>query len=410
MRTSIRWFLGLVMSVASTLAFTTEAQAACPGGSDGPSYNVVRDFASGARWSFNVAITPCEGLVITNANYRPAFNLERIVLHRATLAEVHVPYDNNAARYLDVTESTSGLGSHAITLDASECGMTRVLDNKVCVEYDDHGYRWKYSTNYAEMHSVAVFMASQLGNYTYVNRWVFHEDGTIEPQVGLTGLLQLYSYNAADAPHYGSSLKTEGQPVEIGINHMHNFYYRLDFDIGGAGNDLVQRMSYAPYSVGAQCASNGCGRTSYTPLTTEAREVWSATGNTTWLIQDKVELNLDGRRIGYEIKPHYSGLWRGKTDGSETWAQHDLFVTRYNGCEKLAARNLTQYTGCSGTYAANVSAMVNGESTDGQDLVVWFVNRHHHVTRDEDQFYMPIEWTGFHIQPRSLSHSNPSDP
>ena len=51
---------------------------------------------------------------------------------------------------------------------------------------------------------------------------------------------------------------------------------------------------------------------------------------------------------------------------------------------------------------------VNGEATQGQDLVVWFVNRHHHVTRDEDEIFMPIEWTGFHISPRSFSDSNPA--
>ena len=52
--------------------------------------------------------------------------------------------------------------------------------------------------------------------------------------------------------------------------------------------------------------------------------------------------------------------------------------------------------------------MVNGEATDGQDVVVWFVNRHHHVTRDEDEAPMPIEWTGFEISPRQWYESNPA--
>jgi primary-amine oxidase len=50
----------------------------------------------------------------------------------------------------------------------------------------------------------------------------------------------------------------------------------------------------------------------------------------------------------------------------------------------------------------------DGEATDGQDVVVWFVNRHHHVTRDEDEAPMPIEWTGFEISPRQWFDSNPA--
>jgi primary-amine oxidase len=406
----IRKLLGsLAFSGAWVLAFSSEALAACPGGPDGPSVNVSRTFASGAKWSFDVQMTPCEGLMLSNVRYQPAFNPEMQVFARASLAEVHVPYDNNAARFLDVTDSTNGLGTHAITLSADECDGTRDLSNEICIEDEDHGYRWKYHESFAEMHSVAVFAASQLGEYTYINRWEFHEDGTIEPQVGLTGALQIISSNAAEQPHFGSSLGVEGQSAEIGLNHMHNFYYRLDFDIAGAANDVVQRINYAPSSLGAGCAGSACGRTSFTPVTTEARQTWSATGNTSWVIQDKSTLNSDGRRVGYEVKPHYSGTWRGKTDGTEPWAQHDLFVTRYVGCERYAVRNVSpRITGCAAATPENVFDMVNGEATDGQDVVVWFINRHHHVTRDEDQFNMPIEWTGFHISPRSFAAENPA--
>lgn len=400
---------GLSVLTASFILSPDQAFAACAGGSDGPSTNVTRTFASGAKWSFNVGSAPCEGLVIRLATYTPFGGVDRFVLNRATLAEVHVPYDNNAARFLDVTDDTSGLGASALTLSAGECHGALIADNKICIEDDDHGYRWKYRDSFAEMHTVSVFMASQLGEYTYINRWVFHEDGTIEPMMGLTGRLQLTSGNAADEPQFGNNLNTIGQPVVIGLNHMHNFYYRLDFDLDGSLNDVVQRISYAATSSPPGCAGNACGRTSFTPITTEAAQTWSATGQQSWVIQDKSTVNFDGRRIGYEIKPHYSGIWRGKNDGTEPWAQHELFVTRYNPCERFAARNLPAYlgSGCSGA-AANVSAMVNGESTDGQDVVIWFVNRHHHVTRDEDEFFMPIEWTGFHISPRSWYDSNPA--
>lgn len=405
-----RWISGLMASAAWLLAAPDDALAACAGGAEGPSFNVTRSFASGASWSFDISKAPCEGLAISNVRYTAFGGTQMTVLARATLAEVHVPYDNNAARFLDVTTDTSGLGDNAITLSGSECSGTLQLSNQACVENEDGDYRWKYHGSFATMHAVVVSMASQLGEYTYINRWVFREDGTIEPMVGLTGNLQLYSNTASDAPQFGSNvgLAPPQQPV-IGLNHMHNFYYRLDFDINGAGNDVVSRVSYAPFNDTGACAGTACGKTTFTPITTEQAQTWNSANQVTWLIQDKGTLNNQGRRVGYEVKPHYTGTWRGKTDGSEAWAQHDVFVTRYNSCERFAARNTSALTGCSSPApAANVFTMVNGEATDGQDVVVWFVNRHHHVTRDEDEAPMPIEWTGFEISPRQFYDSNPA--
>jgi primary-amine oxidase len=403
----------LTVSGAWLLASPDDALAACAGGSAGPGVTLNRTFASGSKWTFTVHVAPCEGLLLTNVRFMPAFGTERLILSSASLAEVHVPYDDNSKRFLDVTDSTSGLGTEAISLAAAECPGGITLGDKVCIADEDHGYRWKYRSDFAEMHAVSVFMASQLGEYTYINRWTFHEDGSIEPSIGLTGLLQEISTDLSKEPAFGTNLNpvSGGLQPQIALNHMHNFYYRLDFDLDGSANDVVQRVGYTPTSFGANCANNACGTTSFVPITAESRQTWSATGNTTWLVQDKVVLNADGRRIGYEIKPHYSGIWRGKSDASETWAQHDLFVTRWKGtCENFAARNVAPFipSGCAASTPQNVSAMVSGESTDGQDVVVWFVNRHHHVTRDEDDFHMPIEWTGFHIQPRSFAESNPA--
>jgi primary-amine oxidase len=397
----------LMLSAVWSLASAREALAVCPGGFPGPGSTVTRTFDTGASWTFTVAKAPCEGLVLFGVQYQVPFEPSRTVLTRATIAEVHVPYDNNVNRFLDVTESTDGLGTHALALDPAECeDGTLHLNNEVCVKNEDGGYRFKEGTVFAKMRAVSVFMASRLGAYTYINRWDFREDGTIEVMVGLTGQLQRYSNTASDAPQFGSTVGAF--PQTIGLNHQHNFYYRLDFDLDGAANDVVQRVTYAPFSAAGACASSACGKTTYSPILTEQAQTWTQSAQTMWLVQDKVTVNADGRRIGYMIKPHYTGTWRGKTDGSESWAQHDVFVTRFNGCELLAARNLNQFTGCSGTNAANVFAMVNGESTDGQDVVVWFVNRHHHVTRDEDEFYMPIEWTGFEISPHQWSYQNPA--
>jgi primary-amine oxidase len=194
---------------------------------------------------------------------------------------------------------------------------------------------------------------------------------------------------------------------------MHNFYYRLDFDIGGARNDAIARMSFQPSSRPSpetSCATPGqCGTNTQAQILTEQAQTFSATEQSSWVVFDKTIVNADGRRIGYEIKPNSPGGWRGMASTTEPWANGDLWVTTFNRCERYAARNVVPHLEAAcGAPAANVAAMLNGASVDGADLVVWYANRIQHVPRDEDEINMPIEWTGFSIQPRNFHYRNPA--
>lgn len=403
----------LFASLFATAIYSVASPSfACNGGPDAFVTTVSRSFSAGSAWSVGVYRSPCEGLVVRSVNYQPAGGASTTVLFRGSIAEVHVPYDNNIVRFLDVTSSTAGLGANAIALSAAECDGTLFDGNRICVAMDDGGPGWKYNTSFRTKQRIEIFMASQLGNYTYINKWTFHDDGTVEPEVGLTGQLQIKSSAAADVD-FGTRLNPEGAPSpDYGLNHMHNFYYRLDFDIGGGGGDAVSRIAYSPFIGGGACANSGaCGKTLYQPIATEVAQAWNATNQTSWVVYDKFINNSDGRRIGYELRPHLGGTWRGMLTSGEPWANAELWVTAYNGCELLAVNNSAPYLDpglTCGTPAANVSTMLSGQSVDGVDLVVWYANRLHHVTRDEDETMMPTEWTGFHIEPRSFAASNPA--
>jgi primary-amine oxidase len=378
--------------------------------------SVSQSFASGTRWTFTVQNCPCEGLVISSASYTPRGGPTRLVLSRGSIAELHVPYLTGIPRYLDVAESTTGFGANAIPLSPSECaGGTLLASNLICKNVEHRGYAWKYGSASQQGESLSVFMASQLGAYTYINQWEFHDDGTIEPRLGLTGQLQRFGSGAAYAP-YGSRLNPTSEATAIyGLSHMHNVYYRLDFDIGGAANDAVERLSFQPSSAPSpvsSCAAPGtCGINVATPIRTEAAQDLIPDAYTTWRIYDKRLTNSDGRTIGYELIPRISGLWSGRTSTTEPWAAHEVWVTRYSSCEMLAVGNFPPHIRSSCDSApANVSAMVNGESVDGEDVVVWYVNRALHTPRDEDEAHMPIEWMSFELRPRNFHPKNPLEP
>jgi primary-amine oxidase len=411
MRSIVKLLCALLALAFGSISGHAEA---CFGGADTLITTINRTFSAGSSWSIQVYKAPCEGLVIANALYAPLGLPAAKVLTRASVSEIHVPYDNNAARYLDVTVDGSGLGNDALVLTAAECDGTLYDGGRICIGNEDGDFGWKSAGAFRIKQRVQMFMASQVGAYVYIFKWTFHDDGTIEPEVGLTGGLQLASSTPPDID-FGSRLNAESLSTpRIGLNHHHNIYYRLDFAINGSGNDAVDRLAFSPYQAASgPCAQQGaCGKTTRTPILTEAAQSWLASESTSWFVYDKLVANADGRSRGYEIRPHLTGTYRGRVNNDEPWSNGELYVTRFDSCERLAARNLEFYLppSCTGnTPPANLSEMVaDGQSVSNQDVVVWYALRHHHVVRDEDEVMMPIEWDGFEIAPRSFAASNPA--
>lgn len=393
-----------------------------------------RTFSSGASWSFQPSRRRCEGLVIYSAFYKPANAASPIqVLARASIAEGHTVYLNpDGERFLDVTEAVDGFGnildpanatSRVLPVTSLDCPGTQGVnaffldDNRVCVRHDDHGLAWKSRNGTKNKQKLTIFMDSQLGAYNYVNLWEFHEDGTIAVKLGLTGSLEITTQFAGEQPRYGQWIDNPAMlGARVGIMHIHNVFYRLDFDIAGPADDQVLRRSFTPSTAGSpdsSCSTVGqCGTVTTSAINTETRQTWSANRDHTWIVQDKVVKNADNRNIGYELRPHISGLWRGQTTDNEKWAGHEMYVTQWNGCELLAARNMSPFISNCGTPAPDLFAMTGGTGTgqnvDGQDVVMWYVARHLHYPRDEDMERMPIEWVSFEIVPRNFHHTNPA--
>lgn len=397
---------------AAALATLTACQAtagSCPGGACTRVATVDHTFPLGTRWRFSVDRCPCEGLVFNDVSFTPKGGVERLVLHRAGIAQLHVPYNAGSPRFHDITVDTDGLGVLAQALAARECDGTLLDGNRVCQELEGRGHAWKYYRSYAMGQEISIWSSSQLGEYNYINRWSFLDDGSIEPELGLTGRLQIYSENPADL-RFGSRMNSEAasRPL-IAISHMHNAYYRLDFDIAGPANDAVERIAFRPYS-SPSCAVGQCSSDAATTLQTETSDAMVCEEFTSWRVYDKVVKNADGRTIGYEIVPGSRGRWSGMVTTTEPWSRGDLWVTAYDPCELLAFDNQPPFIRAECASAApDLSAMAAGaEPIDGVNLVVWYVNRHRHYVRDEDGPDMPIEWMSFHIEPRSFYYQNPT--
>jgi primary-amine oxidase len=393
------------------------AQPAC----SGPNLVDVT-FAAGTRWRFCWDMRPSEGLIINTAYYTDKGGLERKVLHRASIAQLHVVYHKGTPRFRDLTLGQPpafwGLGTKALNLALAECSPGVLVNPKVCREVRDRGYAWKLNASYQKGEEVSVWSSSQLGTYNYIVTWTFKDDGSIEPTVGSTGALQIVDSGAGYAP-YGTRLNPQAAAIPVfGIAHVHNVYFRLDFDIVDYPNNAVEQIfGYSPYfgppgSPDAPCVNYGeCGNAiTMPPFATETYDnVWPFLS---WRIFNKGVPNLNGRTVGYELVPSDNAHWDGRIDTDEPWSVGDLYVTAYDGCELLAFDNQAPYipAGCPAGTPTHVLDMLNGQNVDGADVVVWYVTRFMHVPREEDQPTMNMETMGLQIQPRSWRHKNTLTP
>ena len=91
---------------------------------------------------------------------------------------------------------------------------------------------------------------------------------------------------------------------------------------------------------------------------------------------------------------------QNKGNTSSPWLKNDVFITRYNACERFAVKNPTNNCG------ENVSEFVNSQNTNAKDIVVWYRLTHHTLPRDEDFSPAAPQWSSFILLPRDWTSTN----
>jgi primary-amine oxidase len=352
---------------------------------------------TGARWEMCWEHRAMEGIVYRDIHFTPPGGPRRKVLAQANLAQIHVPYDDNAARFHDVSSFGAG-GNNLNSLEPSDCPNGDLLKfgtkNALCRQVEARGYAIKFGSRDMQGYQLSLFSVSQIGAYAYIAEWHFFDDGTIEPLMGAAGKLQRFDAAGADA--FSWELGDNGDPVG-GIAHIHNYYWRLDFDIDGAENDAVQQIDLLPT---ADDEANERYSISITNVTTELAAAVNPATFRSWRILDTAVTNSDGHPISYEIAPLRTGhIHQGPS--YEPWTSHQIYFTTNKLCERYATNN----GACGGNQ--NLASYTNGESLVGEDVVVWYGINFHHLPRDEDQDVMPVHFDSFQISPRDWTSTNP---
>lgn len=378
-----RYLLAILLALPGLMMFSSSASAAehC---SD--SYYVNETLPNGSRWDMCWEHRQREGIIFHHIYYTPKSGQRRMVLNHAAIAQIHVPYDDNGARYHDISDYGIG-GNNMLALAQTECPAGSLLrysgKNVLCKQIEKRDFAYKSGSNTLKGNNLSLFSVSPVGAYYYIPTWRFMDDGTIEPWIGATGALQRFGSNSSRGWKMGDG--------RIGISHLHNFFWKLDFDLNDtASNDAVEEINFP--------LVNGKRERTTTVFNSEASRKVNPDSMRRWRVRDKTTKNENNHEISYDIVLSETGH-QDIGPASEPFTHNDFYVTRQKNEEKFASHNPSG--------GKNLAEFTNGESLVNQDIVVWAGVTFYHVPRSEDAPHMDAHWSHIRIIPRDWHAQNP---
>ena len=380
------------------------------------------------RWSLRVGFDQREGLVIHDVSFKDE-GKSRKIAHRLSIAELVIPYGDPAQgayrkNAFDTGEFGLGNFTNSLTLGCDCLGEIRYLDvavtdgdgtvrsikNAICMHEEDFGILWKHVDvdGHAEVRRGRRFVVSSIvtvNNYEYGYFWYFYQDGSIEFEGKLTGIvLTLADIEGKDHPS-----ATELEPGLWAPFHQHIFCARLDLDIDGIGNSVLEVESFA-HPQGEQNPYGGAYEISEKLLSTElaAQRLINPMSNRYWKIINPNKKNHVGHFVGYKLiagQTTYPLALEESILGKRAGFMYKhLWVTPNQVSERYPAGDFPfQHPGGDGLPNWTKA----DRNLENQDLVLWHVFGTNHIPRTEDWPVMPVERTGFHLKPSGFFRRNP---
>jgi primary-amine oxidase len=395
----------------------------------GPSFELDGHHLHWQKWELQIGFTVREGLVLHQIAYRDGDRL-RPVIYRASLSEMFVPYSDPAvthARKMVLDEGELGIGlltnslelgcdclGEIVYLDGivnNEDGSPRRLPNAICLHEEDAGILWKHTdfrTGYAEVRRSRRMVISSIvtvGNYEYAFYWYLYQDGSLQFEVKLTGVISNGACRPGETPTHGTLVA----PGVYGPNHQHFFNVRLDMTVDGCENRLVE-VNPTPVPAGT---ANPAGTAWTAPETLLARESEAQRqvdplGGRYWKVVNPASTNHLGHPVAYKLVP--GDNVRPLLDPASPvlrragFITSHLWATRYDPGQLFATGDYPyQSPGGDGlpSYVAADRDLVDA------DIVLWYTFGLTHVVRPEDWPVMPVTPIGFRLLPAGFFDGNP---
>ncbi|AUC96269.1 tyramine oxidase [Bradyrhizobium sp. SK17] len=387
------------------------------------------------NWSFHVRLEPRVGAVLSLIRYDDHGTL-RDIAYQMSASEMFVPYMDPAQTwsfraYMDIGEYGFGVlsselqpgadcpeGAHFLDLTISDTkGNPVVSKGAVCIfERPTGDPIWRHSellNNTAEVrpnNELVVRMAPVVGNYDYLVDYVFDRAGNIDVRLGAYGIdatkgvasRTLSDPTAKQDTAYGTLVDER----LLAVNHDHYMTFRIDMDVDGTSNRLVEdRFSVRRLDEGQR---KSLWQVETRPVATEG-PITLPLNAAQFRIESTAKTNKQGYRTSYQLMPGHSDVsLLAKDDPIQLragFSAYTLWTSAYARDERYAA----------GQYP-NENAEVDGlpkwtaakRPIEDRDLVLWYTVGFRHVPRAEDWPVMPGLWHGFRLRPFNFFDRNPA--
>jgi primary-amine oxidase len=397
---------------------------------EGPSFSVDGMLVRWQKWRLRVGFTPREGLVLHTVGWEEGDRV-RPVLHRAAMSEMVVPYGDPAPTHqrkntYDGGELNFGALVNSLTLGCDclgeihyfdvamvdQDGKPYTLPNAICMHEEDYGVLWRHlnmrtgRTDVRRSRRLVISSFSTIGNYDYGIFWYLYQDGAIQCEVKLTGILDTGAVAPGEKPRYGQLLNEDGLFAPI---HQHFFNFRLDLDVDGPVNTVYEEHAEAVPG-GPENPLHGAFRTVRTPLRSEleAQQLIDPLRGRVWRVVNPERLNAVGEPVGYRLVPHgnvqaMAGANASISKRAAFMTKH-LWVTPYEDREKHAAGDFPAQNPGDGLLVWAAA----DRDIEETDVVLWYTVGAHHAPRLEDWPVMPVSYAGFLLQPAGFFNENPA--
>ncbi|KAI1321240.1 peroxisomal copper amine oxidase [Xylariaceae sp. FL0255] len=404
---------------------------------DGVSFNVTGREVEWQNWKFHIGFNYREGIVLNNITFNDKGKV-RPIFYRLSLAEMVVPYGNpehphQRKHAFDLGEYGAGYMTNSLTLgcdckgsihylDAefpTRVGGTRTIKNAICIHEEDSGILFKH-TDFRD-DSVIVTRARKLvvqqvftaANYEYAIQWIFHQDGTIQPEIKLTGILNTYSMDIDEDTH---GWGTQVYPGVNAHNHQHLFCLRIDANVDGPNNTVFMAdavASDAPVGSPENYYGNAfyAKRTKFSTTGESATDYNGATSRT-WDIANTSKLHPYSKKpSSYKlVSREVAGLL--PKEGSLVWkragfARHAVHVTKYSDDQLWPAGRHVPQTSGEPSLGLPEWMSDGSESIEDTDIVLWHTFGVTHIPAPEDFPVMPVEPITLLLRPRNFFTNNP---
>ncbi|MCU1404653.1 MAG: monoamine oxidase [Glaciihabitans sp.] len=398
---------------------------------EGPGFSIDGQLVQWQNWSIRVGFSHREGLVLHEVSYDDHGTV-RPVLARAAVNEMYVPYlddDPTAYRknFFDWGEYGAGPLTASLELGCDCLGEIRYFDvdyldghgvaqtitNGICLHEEDDSILWKHvntrigSAEVRRARKLVISSFATVANYDYGFYWTLHQDGAIELEIKLTGLMSVSGIADGETPRHGRLVAPNVQAP----THQHYFAVRLDTAIDGAKNRLVEVHAESDPDESRNPYGNAVIAVE-TPITTESQAARNADPARAlhWRVESESNLNRYGDATAFRLAvPNTTQLFArpgSVVERKAPFVAHHLWASVYEAEQRFIAGEYPNQ-GELGDDGVHVWQREN-RSLVNERLVLWPIIGVHHFPRPEQWPIMPVDHIGLRLEPDGFFDRNPS--